>query len=128
MLKADKVHIVNEWDFSELEIENQGDEEGGYVTTEMLPISFENEKGEFVGDLLVYFVVSIVEDYGGKEVAIENYYHIPAFNEDSDREKGFLEDMEAFKFIALNFGDEVQEIIDEALEILYEKYEPESND
>lgn len=128
MLEADKIYIVSNYDFEEVEIENRHDEEGGvfYKSTEMLAIQFWDENDDFVGDLLVYFVIEIIDHEEAHEVSIDHYYHIPCFN--ATQEKGkhkFLEDVEALQFIVNNFGYEVQEIIDKATDILLEIHESE---
>lgn len=121
MLSAAKLNVNVEEDIEICELESK-DPEDGHIATYVVPITFRDESGEWIGDLLVYFkVIGFgLDDFTG---GIDTYYHIPAFLSGETGDEKFLEDVEAFQFIFSNFGQEVQNVVDLASDILFNHYE-----
>jgi len=120
MLPVNEIKVYLEDGLTEQKTDMNSNEEG-YITTYCLPLSFYYKEEEWIGELLVYFKV-IGFGIEGFDGGVDTYFHVPAFSSSIDGEE-YFEDAEAFKFIFSNFGEEIQETIDEALDELYDYYE-----
>ena len=98
------------------------EQEDGYITTYGVTVNFSDDKGEFIGDLIIYFKV-IGFGIEGFDGGVDTYFHIPCFSSGGDGDDAYFEDAEAFRFIFTHFGEEVQNVIDVGMDMLYDHYE-----
>lgn len=120
MLPVNEIGVYLEDGLTEYKTFGNSDEEG-YITTYCLPLSFYCKEETFIGELSVHFKV-IGFGMEGFEGGIDTYFHVPVFRSSIDGDE-YLEDAQVFNFIFSNFGEEVQETIDGALDQLFDYYE-----
>lgn len=106
-------------DLRESLIENRT---GKFNKTYSLGISFKTSADEHVGDLIIYFVAKGfgVEDSSG---SIDVQFYVPFFMTQDAAGEHYLEEAAAMQFIFINYATEIQNVIDEALDALYEYYD-----
>ncbi|MCM3790924.1 hypothetical protein M3221_21515 [Domibacillus indicus] len=90
-------------------------------------VSFKDREGEHVGDLDIYFVVKgFGKEEGSEEIDV--HFTVPFFSAYGPEGERFMEEAEAMQFIFVHFASEVQDVVDEVLDTLYERYENEEKD
>ncbi|OLN22091.1 hypothetical protein BTO30_11400 [Domibacillus antri] len=96
--------------------------EADHNHTHRITISFKDREDEHIGDLDIYFVV---KGFGREDAneEIDVHFSIPFFSSFGPDGERFLEEAEAMQFIFIHFATEVQDVIDDALDALYEQYE-----
>ncbi|WP_046175894.1 hypothetical protein [Domibacillus indicus] len=97
-------------------------EQGKHNSTHRITISFKDREQQHVGDLDVYFIVKSPEDENETE-EIDVYFNVPFFSVYETEGERFMEEAEAMQFIFINFASEVQNVVDEVLNTLYESFE-----
>lgn len=119
MLPAEELNIFLDEDLSPFDMDAKDNED--YLETYGLSLSFKNQADQPVGELVIHFRVS---GYGieGFEGGITTYYTIPFFQSGED-DTDFMEDAEAFQYIFSNFGEQIQNVVDQIEEVLHSHYE-----
>lgn len=85
-------------------------------------ISFKNREEEHVGDLDIYFVVKGF-GFDGENEEIDVHFNVPFFTVYDPEGDRFMEEAEAMQFVFINFATEVQDVVDQVLDQLYDHYE-----
>ncbi|MGG1324055.1 hypothetical protein ABE225_24885 [Priestia megaterium] len=122
MLDVSKIRATLEENFLQSWNMESKEQEDGYITTYGVTVNFSDDKGEFIGDLIIYFkVIGFgIEEFDG---GVDTYFHIPCFSSGRGGDDAYFEDVEAFRFIFTHFGEEVQNVIDVGMDMLYDHYE-----
>ncbi|OMP66313.1 hypothetical protein [Domibacillus epiphyticus] len=83
-------------------------------------ISFKDSQDVHIGELTIYFIVT---GYGfeGSNGNIDVHFWVP-FLLTEEPEK-YMEEAEAMQFIFINFASEIQDVIDGALDALYDHWD-----
>ncbi|OES46402.1 hypothetical protein [Domibacillus iocasae] len=117
MLSASGIKPVVEKDAIETAIE-----QGQHNSTYRMTVSFKDREQEHVGDLDIYFIVKGFNEGDGNE-EIDVYFNVPFFSVHGADGERFMEEAEAMQFIFINFASEIQNVVDQVLDGLYEQYE-----
>lgn len=85
-------------------------------------VSFKDREDEHIGDLDIYFVVKgFGKEEGSEEIDV--HFTVPFFSVYGSEGERFMEEAEAMQFIFINFASEVQNVVDQVLDMLYEQQE-----
>ncbi|WP_050183572.1 hypothetical protein [Domibacillus robiginosus] len=117
MYSASGIKVLTEGGLIEKNIE-QAEHNQTYCQT----VSFKDKEEEHVGDLDIYFVVKGFGQKKGSE-EIDVHFTVPFFSVYGPEGERFMEEAEAMQFIFINFASEVQDVVDEVLDTLYEQHE-----
>ncbi len=85
-------------------------------------IHFKNREEDHVGDLDIYFVAKGFGT-GGENEEIDVHFTVPFFTVYEPGGDRFMEEAEAMQFIFINFATEVQDVVDQVLDKLYDHFE-----